>query len=413
MNFEFSKNPKSFTLNSMNYISSNKNYKEKLLQRFIKYVQIWSESNGELADKGIFPSTPQQFEFAKILAEELKQMGISEVQVTKDCYVYGFLPGTNSQKESILLLAHMDTVDEVSGKNVKPQIAKNPADYSGDPTDTIVTSDGTTLLGADDKAGVSAIMSALEFLIENPEIKHCPIEVIFSPDEETGHGMDKVPLELIKSKSAYTVDGGDRGEMETECFNAWAATIQFTGKATHTGDAKKSKMINAAVMASNFVSQLPRHKAPETTEKYEGFIAPMKISGTIESTEVELLLRSFTLQEIEEEKEIILATAKAVELSSGGKAQVTFTQQYLNMKEKMDQHPEVVERLRKAYVDANVEIIQKPIRGGTDGSRLTEMGIPTPNIFTGGHNYHSRFEWLSLNQMSKAADILINLVTQE
>ena len=394
----------------MNYISQSKEYKNKLLERFLRYVKIWSESNGELADSGVFPSTPQQFDFAKILEKELNDLGLKEVQVTKDCYVYAYLPGNTDTTESILLMAHMDTVDEVTGKNVNPQIAKNPVAFTGDETDTIVTTDGTTLLGADDKAGVAAIMSTIEYLVENPQLKHCPVEVMFSPDEETGHGMDRVPLNLIKSKCAYTVDGGDLGEMETECFNAWAANIKFTGKSTHTGDAKAGKMVNASVMASTFVANLPRHKAPETTEKYEGFIAPMKIQGTIDSAEVDLLLRAFTTEEIEEEKSIIQKNAEAIKACFSGEVEVTFVQQYLNMKENLDKNPAVIQRLEKAFEKAGVEIVRKPIRGGTDGSRLTEMGIPTPNIFTGAHNFHSRFEWLSLNQMSKAADVLINLL---
>ena len=331
--------------------------------------------------------------------------------MTKDCYVYGFLLGNDegTKTDSVLLMAHMDTTEEVSGKDVKPQIKHTK---SAGEDDIIITSDGTTLLGGDDKAGVAAIMSAVAFLVENPQIKHRPVEVMFSPDEETGHGMDKVPLKLIKSKAAYTVDGGNLGEMETECFNAWSASITFTGKATHTGYAKEGGMVNASVMASAFVAGLPRHKAPETTSNYEGFIAPMRISGSIESAQVDLLLRAFTTEEIEEEKVIVKKLAHAVEASFGGKAKASFKQQYLNMHDKMEQHPQVVEQLEKAYRDAGIEIIRKPIRGGTDGSRLTEMGIPTPNIFTGAHEIHSRNEWVSLNQMSKAADVLINLLSQ-
>lgn len=389
----------------MNKISESQDFKQRLLNRFIKYVKIWSESNGELADKGIFPSTPQQFDFAKMLVKELTDLGINDVQLTPDCYVYAYVNATKGfeNEEPILLLAHMDTVDEVSGKNVNPVITTKD-------DDTIIASDGTTLLGADDKAGIAAIVTATEYFLSNPEIMHGPFELIFSPDEETGHGMDKVPLNLIKSKSAYTVDGGDLGEMETECFNAWSATIEFTGKACHTGSAKKGKMVNAAVMASSFIANLPRHKAPETTENFEGFIAPMKINGTIESATVELLLRSFNMEEIEDEKRMIEKLAQSTELIFGGKAQVFFNQQYLNMKENLDKNPKVVERLIKAFNEANVPVVNTPIRGGTDGSRLTEMGIPTPNIFTGAHNFHSRTEWCSLNQMSKSADILINLL---
>ncbi len=413
----------------MNKISENKDYTKRLLDRFVKYVKIWSESDGNAADKGVFPSTERQWDMAKVLENDMKELGMSDVQI-KDCYVYGRLPSNCDSSQSILFLAHMDTVDEVTGKDVKPQIFEN---YDGreirlecgvvhNPKsdealaqaaakrETIITSDGSTLLGGDDKCGIAAILTAIEYLQKNKEEKHCNIEVIFSPDEETGHGMDKVPLELIKSKFAYTVDGGNIGELESECFNAWAAEVSFTGKACHTGDAKKGKMVNAVSMAGKFLSLLPHTMTPETTEHYEGFIAPMEVAGSIDSAKVQLLLRSFSLSEIELEKKVVSDCAEAAAISFNGKVQVDFREQYKNMKEKMDQHPEVLERLREAYRQAGVEIVEKPIRGGTDGSRLTEMGIPCPNIFTGGHKYHSRYEWVSLNQMAKAADILVNLV---
>lgn len=394
-------------MKTMNLISENPDFKQKLMDNFLRYVQIWSESDSVKADEGVFPSTERQRDFAKILAEELKAVGMDEVILDQNGYVYAFAKGKGAlEKEpSVLLLAHMDTVDEVSGKDVKPVITQKDED-------TIIASDGTTLLGADDKAGVAAIMTCADFLLHSDK-DHIPFEIIYSPDEETGHGMDKVPLNLIKSKYAYTVDGGDLGEMETECFNAWAAIVDFTGHATHTGTAKKEHMVNAVVMASNFVSLLPRDKAPETTEKYQGFIAPMDITGTIESARVNLLLRSFNLKEIDEEKNLILKTAAAIQKNSGGIVQVSFKQQYLNMKENLDKSPFVVEKLKKAFDAAGVKIVQTPIRGGTDGSRLTEMGIPTPNIFTGGHNFHSRDEWCSLNQMSKSADILVNLLIEK
>ena len=389
----------------MNYIFNNNDYKERLLERFTRYVKVWTESDGAAADKGIFPSTQRQFDLAKILESELVAMGLEQVQVTKDCYVYGYMPASDGPSVPVLLLAHMDTVDEVSGKDVQPVLTANGGD-------TIISSDGTTLLGGDDKAGVAAIMECLEYLHEHPELPHCPIEVLFSPDEETGHGMDKVPLSLIKSKSAYTVDGGSEGELECECFNAWGCEVLFTGKACHTGDAKAGGMINAGLMASDFVSMLPQDMRPETTEDYEGFIALMEMNACIEKASAQFLLRSFNIEEIEQEKEIIQETAREIEKIYGGKVEVSFKQQYLNMKSELDKHPEVVKRLEKAYELAGVQIIRKPIRGGTDGSRLTEMGIPTPNIFTGGHEFHSRKEWVSLNSMSKAADVLINLLSE-
>lgn len=385
----------------MNYVFNNNEYKNKLLERFLRYVKIWTESDGEAADNGVFPSTQRQFDLARILESELNAFGLQEVQVTDDCYVYGCLPGNN--EPPILLLAHMDTVDEVTGKDVQPVLTEEGED-------TIIHSDGTTLLGGDDKAGVSAIMECLEYLTAHPELPHCPIEVIFSPDEETGHGMDRVPLNLIKSKYAYTVDGGAEGELESECFNAWSCQAEFTGKACHTGDAKALGMINAALMAGDFVSKLPHDKLPETTEDHEGFIALMEINGTIEKATAQFLLRAFNIEEIEAEKRLLDRNANEIMKEYGGMVELTFKQQYLNMKDTLDKFPQVIQRLENAYKEAGVHIIRKPIRGGTDGSRLTEMGIPTPNIFTGGHEFHSRNEWVSLNSMCKAADVLINIV---
>ncbi len=380
------------------------NIRNSLLNRFIKYVKTYSQSDSNKADEGVIPSTPQQFEMAKILCEELKSLGLENVQTTEHCYTYGFLPANDGDEKSICLLAHIDTVDEVSGLNVNPQIAEENGD-------TIIRSDGTTLLGADDKAGVAEIMTALEYLKSHPETKHCGIEVIFSPDEETGHGMDKVPLGLLKSRCAYTVDGGSLGELEIECFNAWKSEIEFTGVACHTGTAR-GVMVNAVSMASNFLENLPRTERPETTDGYQGFYAPMSVEGSIEKAKVVLFLRDFDLKEMENRREIVEMIARSTAASFGGMAKVTHTQQYLNMKEKMDEAPEVVENLIAAYKAAGVEPKFVPIRGGTDGSRLTEMGIPTPNIFTGGHNFHSRDEWASLDEMCKACQILIQLATK-
>lgn len=403
----------------MNYIYNNATEMDKLLNRFCRYVKVWSESDSENADKGIMPSTERQWDLAKILVKELRNLGTRNVYLTDFCYVVAKIDSNIIDEEerkkypTILLMAHMDTVDEVSGENVKPIISilsenESPTGQS----DTIIKTDGKTLLGADDKAGISAIMCAIEYLQAHYEtIPHGPIEIMFSPDEETGHGMDKVPLNILKADFAYTVDGGEEGEMETECFNAWSCNVKFNGHACHTGYAKNDKMVNATTMASNFVASLPRNMSPEMTEGYEGFIAPMEISGSIETANVSLLLRAFNMEEIEKEKEIIRDTAQKIANDFGGSVDFDMQQQYLNMKEKLDECPHVVHRLEKAYELSGVKINRKPIRGGTDGSRLTEMGIPTPNIFTGGHEFHSKNEWCSLNQMSKAADVLINLLT--
>ena len=405
--------------------------KKELLNRFTKYVQIWSTSDSEKADSGIQPSTERQFGFAKILESEMKEMGMQDVQTTGHCYVYGSLPATAGleDKEPLCLIAHMDTVEEGSGENVKPVIHEN---YSGERIvldsgdiiepkcdadlaeagrngETIITSDGNTLLGADDKAGIAEIMTALSEVISK-KLNHGKIEVIFSPDEETGHGMDNVPLDLLQSKRAYTVDGGHIGELETECFNAYKSDITFTGKSKHTGNARPD-MVNAVSMAASFLQNLPKNEAPETTDGKQGFFAPMTVEGTIEKAKVCVFLRDFGKAGMARRKMIVENLAKMTAELFGGKVEVKHTFQYENMKDKLEENPGVVESLVSAYRKAGVEPRFVPIRGGTDGSRLTEMGIPTPNIFTGGHNYHSRTEWASLEQMEKAREILVQLMT--
>ena len=415
----------------MNYVTKDSEFQERLLNRFIKYAKIWTESNLEKAEQGIMPSEEHEFDLAKQLSAELTVMGLQEVQITENCYTYAYLAPSKGFENapSFCLLAHIDTVDEVSGKNVKPIVYPS---YDGtlidlqcnvrhDPKkdfalaqaaekrETIITSDGTTLLGADDKAGVSEIMTCIEYLVSHPEIKHGKIEVIFSPDEETGHGMDKVPLNLIKSKFAYTVDGGHFGELETECFNAYSALVTFTGKATHTGTARAGGMVNAVNIAGRFVESIPVTERPETTFGYEGFFAVLEIKGSVEKTSVSMILRDFTSAGMEKRIETVRKLAESAALSFGGVAEVSFSEQYKNMKSALEKNPLVVENLVKAYEESGITPVFVPIRGGTDGSRLSEIGIPTPNIFTGGHNYHSRNEWASLDQMSAATDVLINL----
>lgn len=405
-------------------------YASSLMERFLKYAKTYSQSDSAKADSGVMPSTLQQRDMATILNQELKALGLEDVQTSEYCYTYGRLKASPGKENvpGFCLLAHIDTVEEVSGLNVKPMVHK---DYDGSPItlpygnvldpakdrdlffagqqgDTIITSDGTTLLGADDKAGVAEIMTALEFLVNHPEVRHGEIEVIFSPDEETGHGMDHVPLNLLKSKFAYTVDGGHLGELETECFNAFRSDVVFTGNSIHTGNARPD-FVNAVSMASAFVQSLPHTQRPETTDGRQGFFAPMNIEGSVESASVSLLLRDFDMVGMEKRKSLVEQLAQAVASSFGGKVQVNHIQQYLNMKGVLDEHPQVVENLVDAYAEAGVQAVFVPIRGGTDGSRLTEMGIPTPNIFTGGHNFHSRSEWASFSQMIYATEVLIQL----
>ena len=410
-------------------IEKKSDFQKKLLNRFLKYTKIWTTSDSANADAQIFPSTENQQIFAQNLKEELSSLGLENVQVTEKSYVYAILKATEGfeNSPSFCLLSHLDTSEEVSGKNVNPQVFENydgslisleniSIDSSGDEElskiantgDTLITTDGTTLLGADDKAGVAEIITAVEFLIQN-KIPHGDIEILFSPDEETGHGMAFVPLNLLKSKHAYTVDGGSQGELETECFNASSATVTFFGKSTHTGTARKQKMINAVMMASKFLENLPHTEFPETTDGYEGFFAPIEISGSVEKAQVYILLRDFEESGIEKRIFQIKKIAESVEFATGGKVSVQIKEQYKNMKNALEKSPETVELLKKAYENSGITPDFIPIRGGTDGSRLSEMGIPTPNIFTGGHNFHSRFEWASLNQMTQAVNVLINL----
>lgn len=415
----------------MKFLTRNSPEEDELLSRFIKYVKTFSTSDSKNADKGVIPSTECQRDFALMLSEELKGLGFDGVQVTENSYVYGFIPATEGMEKEppFCLLAHMDTVEEVSGKDVNPQIVKN---YSGqvlklknnfvlDPeeipllkeagknSETIITTDGTTLLGGDDKAGLSAIVTALSYLLKHPELRHGKVEVIFSPDEETGHGMDKVPLNLLESRYAYTVDGGTKGELEYECFNAFKSVVKFTGRASHTGTARASRMVNAITAVSQFVQNLPRNEAPETTDGYDGFYAPMEISGNMEIAEVVLFLRDFDRASMDKRLAVVEKLAESTAAGFGAKVEVKHTQQYLNMREVIEKNSFVKEKLVKAYEASGVDVKFNPIRGGTDGSRLSEMGIPTPNIFTGAHNYHSQLEWVSLDQMLCAADVLINL----
>lgn len=408
----------------------SKPYAPALQERFLRYVKTYTTSNSDSADAGNLPSTPQQKDLADLLHKELSDLGVSGVKTLPECYVYGFIPATKGFENTpvIALLAHIDTSEEVTGKDVKPLVHENydgkpltlPYGITLDPAadkdlafsaqmhDTVITSDGTTLLGADDKAGVAEIMTAIEYLLQHPEIAHGKVEVLFSPDEETGHGMDKVPLDLLSAPQCYTVDGGHLAELETECFNAYKSDVVFTGVAKHTGTARPA-MVNAVCMASAFVQSLPRHQMPETTDGYMGFYAPLTVKGTIEQTTVTLLLRDFSASKMKERKALVTQLAEATAASFGGTVTVTHTQQYVNMKEVLDQHPLVVNNLVKAYEKAGVTPNFMPIRGGTDGSRLTEMGRPTPNIFTGGHNFHSRYEWASFGSMLYATQILIEL----
>jgi tripeptide aminopeptidase len=398
-----------------------------LLPRFLNYVRYDTESGRHAEDT---PSTPGQWELARALRDELLALGLEDVRVTGHCYVVARLPPSPGRENApcVGFLAHLDTAGDVSGKDVKPQLVQNydggrielagglcldPAkepDLAAHKGKAIVHSDGTTLLGADNKAGIAEIMAAAEYLAANPDIAHGPVEIIFTPDEETGKGLPEFPLDEIKSAACYTVDGGPIGEIESECFNAWKADIEFHGKVIHIGHAR-GILANAALMASTFATLLPRSESPEATDGYYGYYCPMEISGDLESAALEVFLRDFDADSMKRRLAALKTFAETVEAQfPGGKVIVNPLPQYYNMKFKIDEKPDVLEQLKKAMENAGIKWRLKPIRGGTDGSRLTELGIPTPNIFTGGRNFHSRLEWVSVGEMCAACRVIIELI---
>jgi tripeptide aminopeptidase len=398
-----------------------------IVPRFVRYVQYWTESDRHVEET---PSTAGQWELARALAGELKALGLADVELTGHCYVIARMPPSPGKEAvpAVGFLAHIDTAGDVSGKDVRPQVVKN---YDGKKIDlapglvldpgidaglaaqrgsTIIHADGNTLLGADDKAGVAEIMAAAEYLLGHPEIPHGPVEIIFSPDEETGKGLPEFPLDRIKSKACYTLDGGPLGELEAECFNASIADIRFQGRVIHLG-AARGRLANAVLMAASFAALLPRSESPEAADGYYGYYCPTEIKGDLENASLEVFLRDFERQGMERRIAALDAIAKTVEAQfPGGKVAVNVKNQYYNMKEKIDQSPEVLEALKQAALNLGIDFRFKPIRGGTDGSRLTELGIPTPNIFTGGRNFHSRLEWVSAPEMVQAAKLVIELV---
>jgi tripeptide aminopeptidase len=398
-----------------------------VLPRFLRYVRYGTTSDRHAAAT---PSSPGQWELAKALAEELRGLGIAEVELTGHCYVIARLAPSPGREAAPALgfLAHLDTSSEVPGEGVNPQVAENydglPIEFPGglrlDPvTDpdlatqkgaTIVHTDGTTLLGADDKAGIAGIMAALEYLQGHPEIQHGPVEIVFSPDEETGKGLPEFPRGALKSRACYTLDGGPLGEFETECFNAWIGEVRFRGRSIHLGTAR-GVLVNAALMAAVYAAMLPRSESPEATDGYYGYYCPIEISGVPEEASLEILIRDFSREGARRRVEALGRFARAVEAQfPGGEVTVEAKAQYHNMREKIEERPEALEILKQAAANLGIPCRFKPIRGGTDGSLLTEMGIPTPNIFTGGRNYHSRLEWVSVPEMAAAARLVIELI---
>ena len=402
---------------------------KKVEDRFLEYVKVDTKSDETTR---VTPSTEGQLKLGKILESELKEIGLKDVHVDKFGYVYATLPSNSENKNipTIGFISHMDTAPDISGKDVKPQIVKNydgsvivlnkELDVKLDPKElpelkdyigkTLITTDGTTLLGADDKAGVSEIITAMEYLINHPEIKHGEIKVGFTPDEEIGEGADHFNVEGFGAKYAYTVDGGALGELEYENFNAAGAKVTIIGKNVHPGSAK-GKMINSILVAHEFLELLPLDEVPEKTENYEGFSFLLDINGEVEKTEMSFIIRDFFEDEFNRRKEEFVKAAETLNKKYGKEIiKVEIKDQYRNMKEKIDPVMFVVDIAKKAMEMADVTPKIQPIRGGTDGARLSFMGLPTPNMFTGGENFHGRYEYISVNSMEKAVEVILNII---
>jgi len=414
----------------LQYSMTDRQLEDLIVPRFLNYVRFDTESN---RDNEETPSTPGQWELAKVLHNELHVLGLNDVKITDHCYVIARLPASAGKENMpcIGFLAHLDTAGDVCGCNVKPALVQNydgkkinlmyglcldpekEEDLAAHKGKAIIHCDGTTLLGADNKAGIAEIMAAVEYFVKNPQEEHGQVEIIFTPDEETGKGLPFFPMEEIKSVYCYTVDGGPLGEIESECFNAHKADIEFHGKVIHVGHAR-GILANAALMASTFATLLPRSESPEATDGYYGYYCPMEIEGDLEKASLEIFIRDFETEGMERRLAALDAFAKTVEAQfPGGRVIVNYQPQYYNMKLKIDEKPEVLERLKRAVQKVGIEWRLKPIRGGTDGSRLTELGIPTPNIFTGGRNFHSRLEWVSVSEMCAACKVICELIKGE
>lgn len=404
---------------------------QHIIDRFISYVIIDTESD---ASSDTTPSTKKQLVLANLLVKELKEMGMSEVTIDENGYVMATLASNVAHEvPTIGFVSHYDTTPDFTGANVKPQIIK---DYDGgdiilnkeqnivlSPSyfkdllqykgQTLITTDGTTLLGADDKAGITEIMSAMEHLIKNPEIKHGKIRVGFTPDEEIGRGAHKFDVEKFGCEWAYTMDGSQIGELEYENFNAAGAKITFSGKSVHPGYAK-GKMINSMLLASKFISKLPKDEIPEKTKGYEGFFHVVGITGSIEETVVELIIRDHSEKKFKERKEFIHKLTKKFNKKWKGQfggdiAVAEVKDQYYNMKEKVKPVYHIIEIAEQAMKDLGIKPLIKPIRGGTDGCQLSYMGLPCPNIFAGGHNFHGKYEYVPVESMVKATEVIVKI----
>ncbi|MBQ8272280.1 MAG: peptidase T [Tidjanibacter sp.] len=399
----------------------------ELQDRFLKYVGFDTQSD---ENSVTFPSTDKQLILLRALKEEMEAMGMTEVTIDEHGYVMGSIEASEGYEHcpTIGFLSHVDTSPDMSGAAIKPQIIQN---YNGEDIalneevtmkvsdfpelkffegHTLITTDGTTLLGADDKAGVAEIMTAAEYLFAHPEVKHGKIRIGFTPDEEIGRGVDYFNVEAFGAKYAYTVDGGMEGELEYENFNAAGAKLTISGRNIHPGSAK-DKMVNAIQLAMEVNSLLPAVMRPEHTEGYEGFFHLVGIKGEVEGAEMSYIIRDHDREKFEQKKALIQRAVEYVNAKHGGEyVHLMLKDQYYNMREMVEPHPAIIQKAKEAMEQAGVQPIVKPIRGGTDGSRLSYMGLPCPNLFTGGMNFHGKFEYVSLDSMYRSVQTIVNLI---
>ena len=400
-------------------------------ERFLNYVKIDTQSREESSTS---PSTLKQHELAELLVSELKEIGAEEITYDREhCYVYASVPASKGMEDKPVLgfIAHMDTSPAVSGQNVKPQMIRNYdggdillnkeqnivmrtadfpelTDYVGK---NLIVTDGTTLLGADDKAGVAEIMTMADYLLSHTEIPHGKIRIAFTPDEEIGAGTDYFDVNLLGADYAYTVDGGKLGELEYENFNAAGGKVVFNGRSVHPGDAK-NKMINALLVAMEFQSMLPIEQNPMYTEGYEGFFHLDHVEGTVEKVQSAYIIRDHDRKKFEQKKQLFLKIGDFLNEKYGpGTVEILLEDSYYNMKEVIEQHMYLIDHAKAVMQENGVKPLIVPIRGGTDGARLSFMGLPCPNLCTGGHNFHGRFEYICIESMEKIVDILIGLVS--
>lgn len=423
--------PKILTLLKILYMTTfdfNKEWKQKLQTRFLKYVKIYSTSDHESEST---PSTPQQWDIANFIFEELKTLGLSDVSIDEHGYIYAYVPSNleNDNEPVIGFIAHYDTSPDFNGENVNPQIWEN---YDGEDLllnketgftlssskfeklkqligQTIITTDGTTLLGADDKAGLAEIVTAAEYLLAHPEIKHGRIAIGFTPDEEIGRGAHKFDVKKFGAEWAYTMDGSEVGELEYENFNAAGAVVKIHGLSVHPGYAF-GKMVNASLLAAEFIKMLPENETPSTTKGFDGFYHLTDLKSDVSEAKIQYIIRDHDEVKFEARKKFITDQVAAFNKKFGeGTAEIEIKEQYRNMKQQFEGKMHIVDIAEAALKEANIEPKIKAIRGGTDGAQLSYMGLPCPNIFAGGMNFHGPYEYVALESMEKAVEVIVNI----